>query len=842
MYPEGLVTPFLMVAMVTIAGLCVESSDWARIVTPVAVIALLAALFGSVIAKLRVLDSLAHMLSIVLGVGISFAIVATRADGVEGGFRDRVREIGDVGLQWYLGQRVDREMEALLVSLLLGIVVWLVGYLAAWLLFRRGWILAAVLLPGFLILVNLGYSDDPQTGYLAAFVFVALILAARHSLYMRQREWSRLRIGGPTGMASRFLVTGVIVALIATSVGWRSPSSFSQEAFQPLVGEVSSKALSAQEKASEWLRDVGANSPTEIQTSGSYTSFGESFSIGGPLELTDQPQVLVFADEAPYLIAQHYDSYSGRGWYSTTEETFDPNGVDGRRYSPEMTFVANQEVPLSDNVNTSRSAVAVEITPLNPMGDGLLTVDTYLSSSVQASVRMSWIQLDDDEFPIQGLDVGTLPRDLQRIASMLQVTVLSGDDSGFGPVPEDANEGNEITTERDQLMGRFLDVRWTADEDGKVQSLVVSGQLPVYDDVESVSSNDPAVTDGTYRVVASASRATSDDLQQAGTEYPDWVSQRYLSLPDTITPRTVELTQTITAASDNPYDQARAIEQYLRMTIVYDESVEAPPEGNDIVDYLLFERQRGYCEYSASAMTVMLRSIGIPARVAVGFYPGDYDQSQAGYLYLQKNAHAWTEVYFPEYGWIPFEPTSSQPLIEEGNGIGQDESEPEPTSIAIEETPIGATPTSEASPVSGQGEADTAQPQVTPNPEGSGIDWLLVAGLGTLLAVALSIVGWFFWSYPLRGMTASSSLFTRLRRIGSWIGVRPSATSTPQEYGRAFTDRVPQVQDHVNRIVEIYEIDQFGPERASSGWLSSAEDAWKSIKRQAPHWFLRWRR
>jgi transglutaminase-like putative cysteine protease len=455
---------------------------------------------------------------------------------------------------------------------------------------------------------------------------------------------------------------------------------------------------------------------------------------------------------------------------------------------------------------------------------------------------MSWIQLDDEEFSIQGPDAGMIPRDLQRIASMLQSATLTGEDGGFGPVPDDAGAESEITTERDQLMGRFLDVRWTADEAGNVQSLVVSGQLPVYDDVEAVSSSDPAVTEGKYRVVASASQAKSDDLEVAGTDYPDWVTQRYLSLPDTITPRTVELTQSITAASDNPYDQARAIEQYLRETITYDESVEAPPDGNDIVDYLLFERRRGYCEYSASAMTVMLRSIGIPARVAVGFYPGDFDQNQAGYLYLQKNAHAWTEVFFPGYGWIPFEPTSSQPLIEEGSGIGEDQPDPEPTNIAIEETPAGVTPTLEASPAAGQGESDTVQPQVTPNPRGRGIDWVLIAGLSTFLGVAVSLAGWFFWSFPLRGMTASSSLFMRLRRIGSWIGVRPSATSTPQEYGRAFTERVPQAQDHVDRIVKIYEIDQFGPERASTGWLSAAEEAWKALKRQTPRWFMQWRR
>jgi hypothetical protein len=302
----------------------------------------------------------------------------------------------------------------------------------------------------------------------------------------------------------------------------------------------------------------------------------------------------------------------------------------------------------------------------------------------------------------------------------------------------------------------------------------------------------------------------------------------------------VELTQTITAASGNPYDQARAIEHYLRTTIAYDETVDAPPNGEDIVDYLLFERQRGYCEYSASAMTVMLRSIGIPARVAVGFYPGDYDQSEAGYLYLQKNAHAWTEVYFPGYGWIPFEPTSSQPLIEEDASSGDDNPIPESTAMAIEETPTVEPLAPDASPQTGQVDPEAGQPQTSPVESGFGFDWLLAGAAALVLIVAVSV--WFFWAFPLRGMSASSSLYTRLRRLGNWIGVRSSATLTPQEYGQAFGDRIPQARDHVDRIVQIYEVDQFGPERADEGWLHSADEAWKSLKRQTARWVLRWRR
>src|SRR5690606_17882723 len=77
------------------------------------------------------------------------------------------------------------------------------------------------------------------------------------------------------------------------------------------------------------------------------------------------------------------------------------------------------------------------------------------------------------------------------------------------------------------------------------------------------------------------------------------------------------------------------------------------------VDYVLFTSREGYCEYYASAFIVMARSLGIPARMSVGFYPSD-EEVDTGIMYRERNAHAWPEVYFPGYGWIGFEPTAAR--------------------------------------------------------------------------------------------------------------------------------------------------------------------------------------
>src|SRR5205823_12348521 len=101
-----------------------------------------------------------------------------------------------------------------------------------------------------------------------------------------------------------------------------------------------------------------------------------------------------------------------------------------------------------------------------------------------------------------------------------------------------------------------------------------------------------------------------------------------------------------------------------RKNITYDQNIDAPPSNVDPVDYVLFTTRRGYCNYYASAEVIMLRSLGIPARLAVGFNQGQVDTSTNTFHILEQNAHAWPEVFFPNYGWVEFEPTASEaPLV-----------------------------------------------------------------------------------------------------------------------------------------------------------------------------------
>jgi transglutaminase-like putative cysteine protease len=135
---------------------------------------------------------------------------------------------------------------------------------------------------------------------------------------------------------------------------------------------------------------------------------------------------------------------------------------------------------------------------------------------------------------------------------------------------------------------------------------------------------DPILLAGnSYQVLASVTASSIKELRAAGTDYPTWVTDRYLQLPDTITPRTLLLAEQIALGLDNPYDIAEAITDYLRNNLEYNGVVPNSPEGKEPIDWVLFEHKQAFCNYYASAEIVMLRSLGIPARLAVGYAEGE---------------------------------------------------------------------------------------------------------------------------------------------------------------------------------------------------------------------------
>ena len=164
-----------------------------------------------------------------------------------------------------------------------------------------------------------------------------------------------------------------------------------------------------------------------------------------------------------------------------------------------------------------------------------------------------------------------------------------------------------------------------------------------------------------YSVRSIPGRLLEADRAAPSFIYPAFIREHYLQLPDT-SPRVAMLAREVTSAASTPYGRARAIEQHLRRSYQYSLDVGTTVSADPVEDFL-FTRKTGYCEHYATAMVVLLRTLGIPARLVTGFLPGVWNDFGNYYTIRQQDAHAWVEVYFPRSGWVTFDPTPSVPAV-----------------------------------------------------------------------------------------------------------------------------------------------------------------------------------
>ncbi|MEE8442322.1 MAG: transglutaminaseTgpA domain-containing protein [Dehalococcoidia bacterium] len=156
-----------------------------------------------------------------------------------------------------------------------------------------------------------------------------------------------------------------------------------------------------------------------------------------------------------------------------------------------------------------------------------------------------------------------------------------------------------------------------------------------------------------YRVVSTLPRLSPGDLRSDSVDSTDLAN---LALPP-ISERTAALTESIVEGAPTDYDKAVRLEQFLLRNYPYDLNVEPLTPGRDAVDVFLFEQQAGYCAHFATAMAVMARHAGLPARVAIGYLPGVYNPMTGAYTVRRGDAHSWVEIHFDKAGWVAFDPT-----------------------------------------------------------------------------------------------------------------------------------------------------------------------------------------
>jgi transglutaminase-like putative cysteine protease len=175
------------------------------------------------------------------------------------------------------------------------------------------------------------------------------------------------------------------------------------------------------------------------------------------------------------------------------------------------------------------------------------------------------------------------------------------------------------------------------------------------DSAGSIFNPFPNFTDLSYDAYSLPSPATPTDLRASGNNYPTGMNETYLQVP-VLDARIPALAQQVTAAGKSPYDKAVMLQSYLQTRYAYTLDQGNTAARDPLADFL-FVRRAGHCEYFASAMTIMLRTLGIPARYINGFQTGEYNDVGGDFIVRASDAHSWVEVYFPGHGWITFDPT-----------------------------------------------------------------------------------------------------------------------------------------------------------------------------------------
>jgi hypothetical protein len=248
-----------------------------------------------------------------------------------------------------------------------------------------------------------------------------------------------------------------------------------------------------------------------------------------------------------------------------------------------------------------------------------------------------------------------------------------------------------------------------------------------------------------------------------------------------------DLSNTLARSRRTNYDKAVAVEQFLRR-YPYTLDVKPAPPDRDAVEYFLFDLKQGYCDYFASAMVVLLRAQGIPARLATGYVAGKFDNNSHKFVVTEEEAHSWPEVYFPNYGWMAFEPSGYRPPIvrpeESTAAAAGDFTDCYEYGECDEYADLGDL----AGLIPGEVDGGTI---IGVGSAGPSYAWVPSALGGILGLLGLGAAGYWLLSYWGSRRQSTGDLvrgtYRRMTLYGALFGLRRHPSQTPLEYARSLT-------------------------------------------------------
>lgn len=678
-------------------------------------------------------------------------------------------------------------------------LTWLGVFFFGWCLYRwhNAW---PGLVPGGLaVFMNLLFVEDGAALAVLLYVACGFLLLMRTHLTGQIRAWRSAGVEYPPFLSLSYLhFTGwaVLLLLFASWIapaGWAAPSVNVPDA---LTGPFEGVAV-------HFVRLAGPLHVKKIVPLHDYTSV---LPFQGSIDLRERELLSVRVDDptirGPLLLrGAVYDEYASGGWKAGRRVDVDlPSSPAG--------VVAGGGIP-SDGGRLVPLVVTVEAKSV--VGTVLFVPGQFVSASgpLRAKVlpeALLTVTVDDGQ-----ASSGRQARALERTIEPALLSLTDG-----GASLSDA----EVAA---LVPAPWITVDVRRERDGRVAAVRVAPGGSQADPLV-VAPEERLARGESYGVLGLVRDAPADALRQAGSAYPSSVRDAYLGQPQSLPTRVHRLAFELAGAKDNPYDRAKAIETYLREFPV-DYGIADTPPGRDTVDYFLFDARRGYFDYHASAMVVMLRALGVPARLAVGFAldERDRDAESGRYVVEDRDAYAWAEVYFPGYGWVEFNPTPDRPAVLRPGEAGADGPALTPDDLAsLRDLPISADVILPQPDIAGGGAASRG--------DGGGsliVLWAVLAVAGVLAASAGSAA--LGWRRSVAGLPYPQQLWEKTVRLAGWAGLGPAPGQTPSEFARSLDRRLRSVRD-IEALAEAYNRSRFGRKETPQPERERLEKVWAHLR------------
>jgi len=398
-----------------------------------------------------------------------------------------------------------------------------------------------------------------------------------------------------------------------------------------------------------------------------------------------------------------------------------------------------------------------------------------------------------------------------------------------------------------------IETRLVIDGDSRlVTHIVIEREAPI-EQISVLLAKEVKENEG-FSIQTFVSTATDEQLDEAGVDYPTWVTDRYLQLPTSLPAEVWHLAEEIVSDAEavTPFEKAEAVKKFLRSQ-EYSLEIAGPEHGTDGLYYFLFQTQnepcasvdkdchiekvKGYSQYFGSSGAVLLRAVGVPARFIAGWGPGEYFPEAEKFLIRDADRHGWTQVYFPEYGWIDYEVTPGQ--ASPGRGqlpfvIGDDVGAPSGSLGSIVDDQAYLDDLDELERIAALLRARGLFNSSDDDSEsGLNIPWRALAWTGGVVAFIVIVSS--AWWVSLRGMDAPTKAYARMNRTAVLMGMRRRPNETVMEFAAILGDRSAGAREHASLIAIEYQkkvySDSMGLGDKDEELPKRLEGAWRGVAR-----------